>query len=293
MKNILFVFNPVAGQARIQKNMFEVVDFFDSRDYVVTLCPIRKLEERFEELTKNTTFDRIVCSGGDGTLNQLMSFLTANHISMDVGYLPAGSTNDYAHSLGISGDLTEAMEQTVYGKARSYDVGMCNDRYFMYVAGFGMFTKVSYNTPQKTKNLLGHTAYVLEGIKELSDLRKYDVCVETEHETYEGRFILGLVTNSLFVGGFKDILPSDSALDDGEFEVLLIREPKSLNELSELIGALPMGELKSNPNVVFLRCSHLKLISKEPMDWTLDGEYGGSIQEANIVNLHKAFSVIS
>lgn len=292
MKNILFVYNPVAGQAKIQKNMFEVVDSLEAMDCAVTLCQIRNLKQRYLFMGSRMPFDRIICSGGDGTLNELMSFLTQNNIHIDVGYLPSGSTNDYAHSLGISLNFNEALEQAVKGKPHAFDVGRFNDRYFMYVAGFGLFTKVSYTTPQRTKNILGHTAYLLEGIKELSDLRKYQVCVDTGDFHIQDEFIIGLVTNSLFVGGFRDILPADSALDDGVFEVLLIREPKSLNDLSDLIVDLTKGALKNNPNVLFIRCNQLRITSTEPMDWTLDGEYGGNPTQTDIQNLHKAFSVV-
>ena len=139
---------------------------------------------------------------------------------------------------------------------------------------------------------MGHTAYLLEGIKELSDLRKYEVTLDTGEFHIQDEFIIGLVTNSLFVGGFKDILPADSALDDGVFEVLLLRRPKSLNDLSDLIVDLTKGALKNNPNVLFIRCDQLKITSTEPLDWTLDGEYGGNPTQTDIQNLHKAFSVV-
>lgn len=292
MKKLLLVYNPVAGQAKIQKKMFEIIDFYDSQDYLVTLCPIIKLAERWNDLSADTAFDRVVCSGGDGTLNNLMSFLMEKGINMEVGYLPAGSTNDYAHSLGISKELDMAMEQTLCGTMHQFDIGRFNQRYFLYVAGFGIFTKVSYTTSQKKKNLLGHMAYLLEGIKQISDLRSYSIEMETETEMIQGSFILGLVTNSLFVGGFKDILPSDSALDDGRFEVLLLRAPKNLLELHDLVMALTQNSLESNSNVVFLRCSRLKISSPEPIDWTVDGEYGGSVAQADIRNIQKAFHVI-
>ncbi|MCM1568092.1 MAG: YegS/Rv2252/BmrU family lipid kinase [Roseburia sp.] len=292
MKRLLFVYNPVAGQAKIQKKLFEVVDYYDSEDYIVTLCPIMKLSERWEDLSADTAFDRVVCSGGDGTLNILMSFLMERKVQIDVGYLPAGSTNDYAHSLGISSNLSMAMAQTLFGTPHQFDIGRFNQRYFLYVAGFGIFTKVSYTTSQKTKNLLGHTAYLLEGIKQISDLRSYPVRIESETVNLEGSFILGLVTNSLFVGGFKDILPADSALDDGKFEVLLLRAPKNLLELHEMVVALTQNSLESNSNVVFLRCSRLTITSSEVIDWTVDGEYGGSVTQADIQNIQKAFHVI-
>lgn len=292
MKKLLFVYNPVAGQAKIQKKLFEVVDYYDSKDYIVTLCPIIKLAERWDDLWADTVFDRVVCSGGDGTLNNLMSFLMEKGIDTEVGYLPAGSTNDYAHSLGISKELDMAMEQTLYGTTHQFDIGRFNQQYFLYVAGFGIFTKVSYTTSQKKKNLLGHMAYLLEGIKQISDLRSYSIEIETEEEMIQGSFILGLVTNSLFVGGFKDILPSDSALDDGRFEVLLLRAPKNLLELHDLIMALTQNSLESNSNVVFLRCSRLTITSPEAIDWTVDGEYGGCVTRADIRNIQRAFHVI-
>lgn len=292
MKKILFAYNPVAGQGKVQRDLFEIVDFYQENGYIVTLCPAIKLKENWETLKYGADYDLMVCSGGDGTLNMVMSFLMEQDSQMKVAYLPAGSTNDYAHSLGIGQELKAALLQTVSGEERLYDVGKFNGRYFLYVAGFGTFTKVSYSTPQKTKNVLGHSAYLLEGIKELSELRSYDICLETEKGEIYGSYILGLVTNSLFVGGFKDIVPSDSSLDDGQFEVLLLRQPKSLLDLREMVRALTQNSLSECPNVEVLRCSKLKITSKQPLDWTLDGEYGGNHTEVEIENIHKAFHIV-
>lgn len=283
MKRVLFVYNPVSGTGRIRKNMFEVVDFYNSRDCLVTLCPIRKLEA-YEAFWSGEadTYDLVVCCGGDGTLNILFSLMKRKGLRKEIAYVPAGSTNDFAYSLGLKGDFADALNRTLTGSLRHFDAGQFGDKYFLYVAAFGIFTKASYNTPQKNKNALGHTAYVLEGIRELSELKSYHMRVETDNQVIEDDFILGLITNSLSIGGFRNLLPADTALDDGEFEIMLIRMPKNLMELQAIIAALASVHPGDDKYVYCCKTKTVRVCASEPVEWTVDGEFGGSTAEANV-----------
>lgn len=284
MKTVLFAYNPLAGTARVKKNLFEIVDFYDKQGYLVTLCPAIRLREWEAQLfDEEHPYDLVVCSGGDGTLNLVTSFLLEREKHIKLGYIPSGSTNDFAYSLGISEDLTDALEQTLSPDVQTIDVGRFGDRYFLYVAAFGIFTKVSYSTSQKRKNLLGRTAYLLEGIKEISDLKSYHLKLMTEDACVEGDFILGMVTNSLSIGGFKTLLPPNVSLSDGKFEILMIRRPSNLMELRGIISAL-LGEKENSDHIVQLKASKVQIEAAEPIAWTLDGEYGGEHSEMEIVN---------
>lgn len=293
MKHVLFVYNPVAGVGRVRKNLYEIIEFYDANNCLVTLCPVRRLEDYFDILgLYEKRYDVIVCSGGDGTLNLMLSFFRQKGIKEAVAYVPSGSTNDYAYSLGISDDFKEALRNTLHNQIRDIDIGVFNDKYFLYVAAFGIFTKVAYSTPQKTKNLLGHTAYILEGIKQISDLKSYYLTVKAESKAVSFRFILGLVTNTLSVGGFKNIMPNDVALDDGKFEAIFIKEPSNLMELHGIISSLLGEKLEDNPQIVYCKTEKIEIIAEEEIDWTLDGEYGGKYKEIEIVNLKQELSVI-
>lgn len=293
MKHILFVYNPVAGVGKVRKNLFEIVDFYDANNCMVTLCPIRRLDDYYDLLQlEEKRYDMVVCSGGDGTLNILISFLMNKGIAMKTAYIPAGSTNDYAYSLGIEDDLQQALKRTLEGKEKNIDIGKFNDKYFLYVAAFGIFTKVAYSTSQKAKNLLGHTAYILEGIKQLSELKSYQLCINADNEIIEGEFILGLITNTLSVGGFRNIMPNDVAMDDGKHEVIFIRKPNSIIELNNIIRSLLGEKLDSNPNILYRKTENIVITSKEEVSWTLDGEYGGDYAEVTATNLRQRFTII-
>ena len=239
--------------------------------------------------------DLLVCSGGDGTLNEVVSGL----MSMDrdcrppVGYIPSGSTNDYASSLALPKKLLSAAQTAVAGKPFPVDVGQFGtEKYFVYVAAFGAFTEVSYSTPQETKNLLGHQAYMLEAVKRIPTLKSYAMRFEWEGKELEEEFILGLVTNTISIGGFKGLVGLDVALDDGEFEVLLIRRPRTPRDIASIASYLVQKEGK-NDCVYQFRAKNLHICSQEPVDWSLDGEYGGSHKEILIENRNRAVTLLT
>jgi len=270
----------------------KIIEFYDRHDFLITVCLVNRLPD-YKEVSDFYGYDLIVCCGGDGTLNMTVSFFIREKIAKDIAYIPSGSTNDFAYSLGLPGDADAALKNTLEGKPRKIDVGFFNDsRYFLYVAAFGLFTEVSYTTSQKAKNFLGHTAYILEGIKSLSELKSYHMAVELEEERVEGDFILGMVTNSLSVGGFKNLLPQDTALDDGEFELLFIRMPKNLSALNEIIVSLFGENLEGNQHIFYRRVSKVSLMSEEKVSWALDGEFGGAEKMIKIENKRKFLSII-
>ena len=211
----------------------------------------------------------------------------------ELGYIPSGSTNDFASSLGLPKNMRKAAQTAALGKPFLVDVGVFGkNRYFVYVAAFGAFTEVSYSTPQETKNILGHQAYMLEGVKSLTNLKSYTMTVESDEMTLEGDFIFGMVTNTISVGGFKGLVASNVRLDDGLFEVLLIRTPKTPMELTNILSSMILKEEQSE-YVYRFKTSRLTIHAEEPVDWVLDGEFGGAKTDVEIVNLQKRISIIS
>ncbi len=291
MKKLLFLFNPSAGRARIQSKIYSAIDYYTKEGYVVTVYPTQSAGDGYLFLkNQKEHFDHIVCSGGDGTLNEVISSFMEIETESTLGYIPFGSTNDFARSIGIPTNFAEALETSAKGKPFPIDVGKANDKYFVYVAAFGMFTDIPYTTSQKLKNVLGYLAYVLEGIKVISDLKTYYVNMKYNGEEIEGNFIVGLVTNSLSVGGFRYPLQSGVAFNDGVFEILLIKKPKSILELQAIIHSL-LSEKIDDRYMVFIQTSKI-FIESNLMDWTFDGEYGGKYEKFEIMNMRGAVKIL-
>lgn len=290
MKKLLFIFNPLAGKSRIRTQLYDIVEFYKCKGYLVTVYPTSASGDGYKCLEKlDDSYDRIVCCGGDGTLNEIVSSLLETGITPELGYIPSGSTNDFSRSVGIPVDMWQAMEISCHEKAFAFDVGLLNNRYFLYVAGFGAFTRVSYVTPQKMKNALGYLAYLLQGIKELSELHAYDMSIEYDSGRVYGKFILGLIMNSFSIGGFRNPTSSLTELNDGIFEVILIQMPQNLVELQEIIAAL-CGNLSDSEHVLCFQTSRA-IIWSELVEWTVDGEYGGQYEYVLVKNLKQAVKI--
>ena len=210
--------------------------------------------------------------------------------SVPLGYIPAGSTNDFANSLEISRDMVKAAQDIVDGHLFSVDVGSFNEDNFIYVAAFGMFTDVSYETSQDLKNILGHLAYVMEGAKRIFDVKTYHLCVEANGEVHEGDYIYGMITNSHSVGGFRNLVGNDVEMDDGLFEVTLIKKPKNPLELNEIIAAL-INAYDDTDMIDAFKADSLYIHGDEAISWTLDGEFGGEHKEVNIKNRKQALDI--
>jgi len=293
MKKILFIFNPRSGKAQIRNKLMDILDIFAKAGYELSVHVTQRTGDAMEAAAAyGDRVDLVVCSGGDGTLNETISgLMKLDHIP-DLGYIPAGSTNDFASSLKISKSMVKAAEAAVFGEPYSIDIGcFCGDRYFVYIAAFGAFTEVSYLTPQDKKNVLGHQAYMLEGMKSLASIKSYEMRIECDELTLEGEFIFGMITNTMSVGGFKGLVTQDVALDDGEFEVLLIRTPKTPLDLTNIINYMFLKE-EPNEYVHKFRTRSLRILSEEPIDWVLDGEFGGTRREVNIINLRKRIRIM-
>ena len=292
MKKMLFIYNPNAGTGVLKPKLADVIDIFVKAGYEVTVYPTQKCHDGTEKMLDCPDgYDLIVCSGGDGTLDEVVSGIRLRKYKAPLGYIPAGTTNDFATSLGIPKEVTAAADAAVNGVPFSCDVGQFNEDIFVYIAAFGLFTDVSYQTNQTAKNVLGHLAYVLEGAKRLFSIPSYRIKVTHDGETIEDEFIYGMVTNSRSVGGFRNMVGKNVAFDDGVFEVTLIKMPKNPIELQEIITALMMEQTDSKHMYSF-KSGHLTFESLEEIPWTLDGEFGGDHDVVEIRNLQKRLEIM-
>ena len=293
MKKMLFVMNPFAGQRRANRYLADILAAFNRGGYDVTVymtegpgdCA-RMVEEKASQM------DLIVCCGGDGTFNEMVSGLLRSGADVPLGYIPAGSTNDFAASLGLSTNVMQATRAILEGESRQYDVGKFGDRYFTYVASFGAFTRASYSTPQNVKNALGHTAYLLEGISELSQLKNIHVRLELDDgRVIEDDFLFGAISNSTSVGGILTLDPKQVDMCDGRFELLLVREPEDLSEIPEFIRALQTQKYNCRM-MTFVSASRVKVTAPADMVWTLDGERAEGQEQVEATVLHRAIRLL-
>ena len=292
MKKMLFIYNPNAGTGVLKPKLSDALDIFTKSGYEVTVHPTQKPHDAVEKIQEcGGEYDRIVCAGGDGTLDEAVTGMRLGGLQTSLGYIPAGTTNDFAASLGIPKDILAAADTAVNGIPFPCDVGEFNGDHFIYIAAFGIFTDVSYETRQSMKNILGHLAYLLEGAKRIFNIPSYKVKVTHDGESFEDEFIFGMVTNSRSVGGFKGIIGSEIIFDDGEFEVTLIRTPKNPIELNELLGAILMKQI--NPQRMYsFKSGEVKFECEEEIPWTLDGEFGGTHREVVVRDRRQALSIM-
>lgn len=291
-KKLLFVFNPHSGKAQIKNQLLGIVDTMVKADYEVTIYPTQCAGDAKVKVENEAgDYDLVVCSGGDGTLDEAVTGMMNRDVQVPLGYIPAGSTNDFANSLKIPKDMEKAASVAVTGKRFPCDVGCFNGDFFVYVAAFGLFTEVSYKTSQEWKNVLGHAAYILEGAKCLHDIPAYLMQVEYNGVRIQDEFIYGMITNSTSVGGFKGMTGKDVLLDDGVFEVTLIKKPKNPIELNEIIASL-INLVDDTDMVYSFKTNELRVISKEEVAWTLDGEFGGKHTEIVIENRKQAIEIM-
>ena len=292
MKQLLLIVNPVAGMKKTAKHLAEIISVFNRADYDVHVYITEKLSGASHAVkTQGADKDLIVCCGGDGTLNETVSGLIEQGLDIPLGYIPAGSTNDFANSLGLPGDLVTAAKQIIKGKARLYDVGKFDARYFSYVASFGAFTKVSYSAPQNVKNSLGHMAYLLEGVQELSNIKNMHLRVETEQGVLEDDYLFGAICNATSIGGVLTLNPKLVDMGDGLFELLLIRAPRNIQELSDCVMALK-NQTYDCGMVTFRSAKWVKITSDSELMWSLDGEKAEGKKSILIENLHQRITLI-
>lgn len=291
-KKLLFIYNPQSGKAMIRSYLADIIDIFTKGGYEVTASPTQKSGDA-TEITRERSgeFDLIVCSGGDGTLDEVVTGMMQRENRKPIGYIPAGSTNDFARSLGISCNMIEAADNVMKGKLFPCDVGSFNSDTFVYIAAFGIFTDVSYETDQNAKNVLGYLAYVLEGSKRLNSITSYRVKFSHDGEVYEDDIMLGMITNSMSVGGFRNITGQNVELDDGTFEVTFIRKPETMGEFNAIVRAL-LGKTIDNDMMYCFKTGMLEIEMEELVPWTLDGEFGGTHKHVVIKNENQALQII-
>lgn len=294
MEKLLFVFNPNSGKGQIKNKLLSIIKIFSEADFEVTVYPTKAPRDGFEYILKNADrFDYVVCSGGDGTLNETVdAVFSLRGNKPPIGYIPSGTTNDFAVSLNIPKDMLKAAKNITIGKRVKCDIGMLNGKPFNYVAAFGAFTKVSYETPQALKNIFGHPAYVFEGMKSLSDLKPYYMKIHTKDVNLEGRFIYGMISNTRSVGGFKGIVPQDVDLKDGMFEVTLVKELKTPFDFQQVLSAVLSQSHEKSNLICSFKTKMIEFESDEQVSWTVDGEYGGTHNKVHVDVIHNAVDFI-
>ena len=297
MKKLLYIYNPAAGRRTAKASLSDVVEVFSRQGYEITVHPTQERGDATRTVLEDGGgFDRVVCCGGDGTLNETVQGLLALPADKRpvLGYIPAGTTNDFSRTLELPRTLPELAEAAGAGTPRPIDVGEAAGRPFTYVAAFGLFTDVSYSTPQANKNLLGHFAYLLEGMGRLASIPSYHMKVSTRSGTeVEGDFIYGMVGNTVSVGGLVNLPRDKVLLDDGRFEVILIRQPKTAKDWQSILTALTTLELSKDGEgaVVGFSAEEVTFACDAPVAWTVDGEFGGEQQITTVKNLPRALTI--
>lgn len=295
-QRVLLMVNPMAGRQKIRNELLYVVDTLTKAGYETIIYTTQGKDATRDLLAeKDSQFDRVICCGGDGTFNEILSATMHWNKRPILGYIPAGTTNDFAAGLKLPSDIREAAVNIVRGTPHTVDAGLFNTSYFSYVASFGAFTETSYSTPQNFKNALGHLAYILEGIKEIPAFTPYTVCVEADGQIYKDSYIFGAVSNARSVGGILKISDSLVDLNDGVFEVMMIKMPKTLMDLSAIVTSLTsLNPLKYDPSMfLFLQTKELKITFEQEMVWSLDGERVGGGKEARIACIKDAFKILT
>ena len=294
MDKLLFLYNLHAGKGMLRGKLAPILDAL-TEHWDVTVHPTRGPGDAAETAKGRAgEFQRIVCSGGDGTLHEVVNGLMAlpEEERPEVGYIPAGTTNDFARNLSLPGSLNEDAVAAAAGVPRPVDIGSFNGKNFIYIAAFGAFTDVAYNTPQQVKSMLGHLAYVLEGATRLGSIQPHPMTVEYDGGIVADSFCYGMVSNTISVGGFKGTPAQPVALDDGLFEVALVRQPQNPLQLQAIFKALANMADDDGGLVTCFRTTRLKLVSQEALDWTLDGEFGGSHKQVEIINHRRAVTIV-
>ncbi len=290
-RRLLFIYNAHSGQGRIRSILCDMIDVMVKGGFEVTVYPTQGAQDATQKvLNDGKGYDRIICSGGDGTLDEVVTGILSAGLDIPVGYIPMGTTNDFASSIGVDVKWENALKIAVGDNIFSSDVGGFRDDYFVYVAAFGLFTEASYTTNQELKNVLGHAAYVLEGIRQLADIPVYHMEISDGTNSWDGTYIFGMITNSISVGGIKGLIPGEVKLDDGLFEVTLVRVPQNPIELSEILAFFTNFNRETSM-VDSFQTSGISISSDDKVSWTLDGEFGGEHNLVRIKSIPKALKI--
>ncbi len=295
MEKLLLIYNPHAGKGRAAGALADMLDAFTRAGRLVTTYPTQSpgdAARAARELAPG--FDRVAVCGGDGTLHEVISGLMELPESArpPIGYIPAGTTNDFARNLNLPKGMDRMAALAAVGEPRGVDLGRLGERYFVYVAAFGAFTDVSYNTPQQAKNIFGHLAYVLKGVSEVGNLKGYGLRVEHDGGVLEGEYLYGMVSNTVSVGGLIGLPQEEVKLDDGLLEVVLVAMPKSVAQLNAIIYSLARQEYSEEGDFIGLHTSRLHITCGETVPFTLDGEFGGAHQAVEITAVSQPVRIV-
>ena len=291
-RKALFLVNPAAGKRQSREPLFDAAALLSQAGYLLNIHLTSGRGDATETARREgPDYDLVLCSGGDGTLNETITGLMDLPSPPPLGYLPRGSTNDFAASLGISTQPAEAAEAIVRGQRRQLDIGRFGERIFVYVASFGAFTRTSYTASQDVKNALGHFGYLLESLRDLDTLRPYKVRITADGETLDGEYLFGAVANSTSIAGMMKLEREEVILDDGLFELLLVPHPQNAAELQNLIWAL-LNQQYNSGGLIFRHVSALHVETDEDLPWSLDGEYEPSQPTVDITNCQRALTML-
>lgn len=292
-KKLLLIVNPCSGKGKMKTNLFSVVNVFSSAGYSVTVYITKDRADATKkvETLKENEYSLIVVCGGDGTLNEVITGLMNIGLDCPIGYIPAGTLNEWSSGLGIPKAIKKAAQGIVDGEEISLDIGKFGDKYFTYTASFGAFTSASYTAPQSVKNVLGQSAYFFEGIKSLANIKPFHLKVETDDETYEGDYLFGAVSNSLSVGGVVKFDKNAVKLNDGLFEVLLIENPSNILKFQPMVDGILKHDL-NREGMKFIHTKRVTISKGKVLDWTLDGEHAVGEEITEIENIHNAVRFI-
>jgi YegS/Rv2252/BmrU family lipid kinase len=293
-KRALLIFNPKAGLTVFTQNLYDVLDKLSSSGFLVTAYPTQAPRDAYRmALELGSDYDYLLCAGGDGTFSEVVDALMQLEKRPLLGYIPCGTTNDFAYSMGLPTDVFKATEVICAGVPVGIDIGQFQQDYFSYIAAFGLFTDVSYATPQNLKNVLGHTAYMLEGVKRLANIRTWKLHIRCDGEEVEGDFAFGMITNSKSVGGF--LLPLENYRQgDGLFELTLLKRIRRFSQIPDIISTIT-GTGKPSDRFVIRSATDIVVTCAEEgtkMRWTLDGEFGGLHSRAAICVKQQALRIL-
>ena len=292
-KKALIILNPKAGLKKANRLLTDIIKEIQKGGYICTsFITTAALDAKNIAAEMGANYDLIVAVGGDGTFNEVVSGIHTSGVKTLIGYIPAGSTNDFATTLKLSSSPKEAAKDIASGTSRKLDIGSFNDRIFTYVASFGAFTETAYTTPQELKNALGHLAYIIEGSKDIWNIKSYKMKIKTDRNTFEGDYIFGAISNSTSLGGLLKINPNIVDMNDGLLEMLFIKRPENLNELGQIITALNTMNYNS-PMIDFCSAPQAEIRAPKSMNWTLDGEMAEGKGVIKIKNIKDAVNIIT
>ena len=284
-KKLLFIVNPRAGKTKSRAPLFDAVSIYSEAGFLVSVRMTSRRGEATELAEElGADYDLVVCHGGDGTLNETVNGVMRipREKRPAVSYLPGGSTNDFAASLNISSDPAEAARSAMRLQPRELDVGRFGERNFVYVASFGAFTKTTYTVPQDIKNVFGHFAYMLDGVKNLDTLCPYRMKITADGEVFDGEYLFGAISNSTSIAGLMKLSPDEVSFDDGRFELLLVPVPRTPAAMQALILALINKDYCNSEGLIFRHVRHVTAETAEDIPWTLDGEYAPGVPKIEI-----------